>query len=159
MSSTSEIADAEIADCALVEQSLEAAKRLLEPWTSSPMQEIEIDAVGLEPPETALARGDGAGPRRVLRLHLADDEAAVAPPFHCLGNDLFGTPFAIELGGVDQRHAEIEPQSQRSDLVVEGALALAHAPGALAEPRDSFARRKRDGGKSGLRHDRAAHHA
>jgi len=65
------------------------------------MQEIEIDAVGLEPPETALARGDGAGPRRVLGLDLADDEAVVAPPFDCLGDDLLGTALAIELGGVD----------------------------------------------------------
>jgi hypothetical protein len=123
------------------------------------MQEIEIDAVGLEPSETALAGGDGGGPRRVLRLDLADDEAAVAPPFDRLGDDLLGAAFRVKLGRVDQRHAEIEPQFKRRDLFVEGTPAFAHAPCALAELQDSFARRKRDGGKSGLRHNRAAHHA
>jgi len=72
------------------------------------MQEIEIDAVGLEPLETPLAGGDHAGPRRVLGLDLADDEAVVAAPFDRLGNDLLGTAFRVKLGRVDQGHAEIE---------------------------------------------------
>ena len=82
-------------------------------------------------------------------LTLLTMKQLVAPPFDGLGDDLLGAAFAIELGGVDQRHAEIEPELKRRDLFVEGAPAFAHAPGALAELRHCFAGRKRDGGKSG----------
>ena len=147
-----EIADAEIADRALGEQGLEAGKHLLEPGAPAPMQKIEIDAVGLEPLQASLAGGDGAGPRRVLRLDLAHDEAVVAASFDRRGNDLLGTALRVKLGRVDQRHAEIETQSESRDLLVERAPALTHPPGALAELRHFIARVERDRGKTGVSH-------
>ena len=85
--------------------------------------------------------------RRILGQHLADDEAFVAPPLHGLGDDLLGAAIAIHLGGVDQRHAEIEPELERRDLVFAHPPALAHVPGALAELRHGLAGRQRDSGE------------
>ena len=89
--------------------------------------------------QAPLAGGDGAGARGILRQHLADDEDLVAAPGDRLGHDPLGFAVAIHLGGVDQRHAEVEPELERGNLLVAKAAALAHAPSAVAEPRHSLA--------------------
>ena len=117
------------------------------------MQQIKIDAVGLEPLQAPLAGGDGPGAGRILGQHLADDEAFVAPPGHRLGDHLLGAAIAVHLGGVDQRHAEIEPELQRRHLVLARPPAFAHMPGALAELRHFLAGGKRHGGDGALCHE------
>ena len=106
------------------------------------MQEIEIEAVGVEPLQAPLAGGDGAGARGILRQHLAHDEHLVAASPDGLGHDPLGLSVAIHLGGVDQRHAEVEAELERGDLLGAAARALAHAPCALAEARHDLASRE-----------------
>jgi hypothetical protein len=86
--------------------------------------------------------------RRVLGLHFADDETILASPFDGLGDHVLGAAIAIKLGGVDRRHAETKAKPKRGDLLVEGGLALSHAPGALAELRHLLTGGQRDGGNS-----------
>ena len=97
------------------------------------MQEVEVEAVGVEALQAALAGGDGAGARGILRQHLAHDEHLVAAPLDGLGHDPLGLSVAIHLGGVDQRHAEVEAELECRDFGVAQAWALAHVPRALAE--------------------------
>ena len=55
------------------------------------------------------------------------------------GDDLLGAAAAIHLGGVDQGHAEIDPEPHRRRLVGGAAPVLAHMPGPLAERRHPLA--------------------
>ena len=115
------------------------------------MQEIEVDAVSAEPLQTPLAGSHGACVCRVLWQHLGHDEALVTPPLDSLGNDKLCV--GIKLGGVDQRHAEIEPKLQRRDLLTAAPPAFAHVPGALAELRHLLTGRQRHYGKTENRHE------
>ncbi len=54
----------------------------------------------------------------VAGQYLADQEHLVAAPADRFADDLLGTTVSIHLRGVDQRQAEVEPHSQRADLVV-----------------------------------------
>ena len=130
-----EIADAIVEDFSGLLERGERFERLRQRLAAAPVQQIDVEAVGLEPLEAALAGRDGAAPRGVVRIDLADQAYFVAPARDRLGDDLLGAAFAVHLGGVDQRDAEIEPELQRGDLGVERAALLAHAPGALAEHR------------------------
>jgi hypothetical protein len=103
------------------------------------MQEIEIEAVGVEPLQAPLAGGDDAGVRGILRQHLAHDKHLVAASLDGLGHDPLGLSVAIHLGGVDQPHAELEAELERGDLLGPATRALAHAPGPLAEARHASA--------------------
>jgi hypothetical protein len=115
------------------------------------MQEIEVDAVGAQPLEASLASGDGAGARGVLGQHFGDEENLLAAPLDGLGHDLLGAAIGVHLGGIDERHAEIEAKAKRCDLLVALARALAHGPGALPKLWHGFAGREADFGD-------AAHH-
>ena len=68
-----------------------------------------------------------------MRIDLADQEDVVAPSRDRFADHRLGAAFAVHLGGVDQRDAEVEPELERRDLGVELRALLAHAPGALAE--------------------------
>jgi hypothetical protein len=110
------------------------------------MQEIEIDPVGLEPPQTSFTSGYGASTRGVLWQHLGHDEAFVPASFDGLSDDLLSNSVAIHLCGVDQRKPEIDAEPKRSDLLFSRPYAFTHAPGALPELRNPFTRGKRYGG-------------
>jgi hypothetical protein len=62
----------------------------------------------------------------------------------CLADKFFGAAGRVHLGGVDERHAEFETESQRRDLVRSAVCAFRKAPRALAEDRDRLARWKPD---------------
>ena len=104
------------------------------------MQQIEVDAVGLEPLQAALAGGDGAGARGILRQHLADDEALVAPPLDGLGDD---PPRRSPSPYISAVSISVMPRSSPSlSAAISSSrrrAALAHAPGALAELRHGLA--------------------
>ena len=103
------------------------------------MQQIEVDPVGAQPPEAALAGSNDAAARSVVRIDLADDEEIIAQPFDGAGDHLLGTTAAIHLGGVDQRHAEFDPEAHRRRLFRDPAAILAHMPCPLAEGRHALA--------------------
>jgi hypothetical protein len=141
------------ADRACIAQSLEAGKRLFEPWPPAPMQEIEINPVGLEPPQASFTIGDNAGARGVLWQHLGHDKAFVTPPFDGFSDDLLGDSVAIHLGGVDQRKPEIDAEPKRRDLFFSHPYAFAQAPCALPKLRHPLTRGKSYGGTAELWHD------
>ena len=123
-----EIADAIVEDLSGLLERGKCFERLRERLRAAPVQQIEVEAVGLEPLEAALAGRDDAAPRGVVRIDLADQAHLVAPARDRLGDDLLGAAFAVHLGGVDQGDAEIEPELQRGDLGVERAAPARPCP-------------------------------
>ena len=74
-----EVADAPVADLAVAAQPLERRHGLRQRVRAAPVQQVEVEPVGAEPPQAALAGGDRALGRRVVRVDLADQEDLVAP--------------------------------------------------------------------------------
>ena len=109
---------------------------------AGPVQEIKVEPVGAEALKARLAGFDGAGPARILRQHLADEEDLIAPRRNRVADDLFGPAIAVHLGGVDEGDAEIETEVQRGELGGRLAPALAHPPGAETQDRHRAAVRK-----------------
>jgi len=127
-----EIRHAPAEDLAVALQALEGADGFGERHASPPMQEIQVEAIGAKPRKASLACGDGALRSGILRIDLADQEHFVAPAVDGIGDDLLGTAFGIHLGGIDQRHAEVQPELQRGHFRLALARSLAHFP--CAEP-------------------------
>src|SRR5262249_12112847 len=125
--------DTPAADLAVVHEPLEGLHRLGQRIRAAPMQKIKVEPIGLEAPQGALAGSNGASARGIMRIDLADEIDAIARAGNRVANDLFGATLAVHFGGVDQAHAELEPELQRLELGGALALALAHAPGAEAE--------------------------
>jgi len=130
-----EVGDAPGADLALVLQLLEGRDGLGQGRAATPVQQIEVDMIGAQPLQAARAGRRHAGARGVVRIHLADHEGPVALAGDRLRHHLLGAAVAVHLGGVDQRHAQVEAEAQRGGLVLGAALALTHPPGALADGR------------------------
>src|SRR5882757_2048704 len=97
------------------------------------MQQIEVEPIGAEPPQAALAGARQALPPGVLGVGLADEEDLVAQPGNGLADELLGPPVAIHLGRVDQAHAGLDAGSQGGDLLRPETALLGHLPGALPE--------------------------
>ena len=99
-------------------QIVERAQRLLDRRCRiGPVQLIEIDPVGLEPPQAGLDRLHDIAPRRASQLagivhrqaEFGRQHDVLAPRPEHLSQDLLGAAFvAVDIGGVDQRDAEIE---------------------------------------------------
>jgi hypothetical protein len=106
------------------------------------MQEIEVDAVGAQPAEAPAAGGHRALDRGVVREHLADQEDGVAPAGDRLADELLGGAVRVQLGGVDERHAELETLAERRHLLGAARRILAVAPGRLADRGDRLPRRE-----------------
>ena len=83
-------------------------------------------------------------PRRVacVRQHLADQEDLVAAAGDRLADELLGPAVAVHLGGVDQRHPQVEAEAQRRDLLPPERGVLGHMPGSHAENHDLVTGRK-----------------
>ena len=94
--------------------------------------------------QAPLAGGDRALPRRVVRIDLAHEKDFVAPARDRLGDQLLRFAFAIHLGGVDQRRAEVETQPQRRDLFRPRTRIVPDVPGSLAVGGHALPRRQSD---------------
>ena len=127
------VGHAPVADLARAPQRLEGFHGLRQGHRPAPVQQIEVDGLDPHPLQAALAGGDGTAARCVVRIDLGDDEHAVPSPGDGIADHLLGAAFGVHLGGVDQRHAEVEAEPQRLRLGRPVAGALAHLPGALAE--------------------------
>ena len=130
-----EVADAPVADLAVLAEGLEGLDRLGQRVGAAPVQEVEVEAVGLEALEAALAGGDGALARGVVGIDLADEVDVVAQGAHGVADDLLGLALAVHLGGVDEAQAELEAELHRLELGGPLGGALAHAPGAETQHR------------------------
>ena len=106
------------------------------------MEQVEIDAVGLQALQAALAGGDHPGAAGIVGIDLAYDEDLAPAALDGFGDDLLGPALGIHLGGVDEAHAEIEAEAQRRHLVLVAGPALAHLPRPLAQDRDLLAVRQ-----------------
>ena len=128
-----EIAHPPRADFAGLLQGREGGDGLDERMRAAPVQEVAVEPIGGEPRQRALAGGDGAGARGVVRQHLGDEKHLVAAAGDGFADDALGGAVAVHLGGVDVVHAEIEAAAQRRD---GGApVAVFDVPGALADHR------------------------
>jgi len=56
----------------------------------APMQQVAVEAIGIEVGERAFARCDGAGERSVLRHDLGHQEDLVSTAGYGLGDNLLG---------------------------------------------------------------------
>ena len=66
-----------------------------------------------------------------MGVNLADQIRLLAPPTNGFTHDFFSTALGIHLGGIDQRHPQIQAFTQRPDLSLPLPGILAHVPGAL----------------------------
>ena len=130
-----EVADAPLPDLAVLLQGLERFHRLGQGNGAAPVQQIEVEPIGLEPLEAALAGRNGTFARGVVRIDLAHQEDVVPAAGHGFRQHLLGAALAVHLRRIDQPDTEIEPELDRRHLGRPLRLALAHAPGAEAQHR------------------------
>jgi len=128
-----EVADAPGADLPVALEPLERLDRRLERDRAAPVEEVDVEPIGPQPRERALARRDRTAARCVLGEDLRDEEHVVAASCDRLPDPRLRLAVAVHLRGVDVRRAEVEPAPQRRDR--RGALAELEVPGALADDR------------------------
>ncbi|MNN98173.1 hypothetical protein D3C81_2175000 [compost metagenome] len=81
------------------------------------MQQIQIDVIGAQPAQAALASLGNALAAGVVRVHLADHEDVVALAGDGIADHFLGTAFGVHFGGVDQGHAQFDAQAQCRDFL------------------------------------------
>jgi hypothetical protein len=116
------------------------------------VQQVEVDVVGGEAAEASLACRDRPEPRGVGGQHLGDEKDLVSPSSDCISDEDLGVAVGVHLGGVDDRHAEVESEAQCRDLVPLSRRVLRHVPASLSEDRDDGPTRKSCRTHSGYRH-------
>jgi hypothetical protein len=104
---------------------------------AAPVQQIEVEVIGLEPLQAGLTGLLDAAARGVLRIDFADQEDLVAQARERVTQQSLGRAVAVHLGGVDQAHAELDASTRRSGLLALQTAVLAHPPCALAKRRDA----------------------
>ena len=79
-----------------------------------------------------------------MRIDLADDEQLVPLPGGGHGHHLLRATVGIHLGGVDQRHAQVDAQAQRVRLGLRRRALVAHVPRALPQAGNLLATRQKN---------------
>ena len=79
----------------------------------------------------------GAG--GIMRIDLGHHEGPGALSSQGVADDLLGSTVGIHFGGVDQGHAQIQPEAQRIGLSSAAGGVFTHIPGALPEHRHGAA--------------------
>ncbi len=113
------------------DQFIECGDGFLQRIRSTPMQQVAVEAIRLQPFQRTLASRDRAAPRCIARQHFRDQKNIVAPVSNGFGNHQLGV--AIHLGGVDVGHAEIDAAAKRGDR--SRAVSAIDVPGALPDHR------------------------
>src|SRR5262245_24467169 len=108
-----EVAHPEGADLAGLLELREGSQRLGKRDRPAPMQQIKVDGLHAKTAEAALAGGDGAFPRGIVRIHFADQKYYLPPALNGGPDEFFGAAFSIHFGGIDQGHADIDAALQR----------------------------------------------
>ncbi len=86
----------------MADELVEPVERLVERRRPPPVHQVEVEPVGCEAPEAALAgphRGVSPG---IGRKDLAHQEHLVPPPAYRFTHQLLGVAVAVHLGGVDE---------------------------------------------------------
>jgi hypothetical protein len=127
-----EITDAGEADLACADQVLHGAHGLADRVIALPVEEIEIQAIGAQALQTALAGAQGAFVARVGRQNFTCQEDLVAPAGNRVAGEFFGAPVAIHFGSIDVGEAEIDARAQGFDGAALGVRRAFDHPGALS---------------------------
>src|ERR1700733_13697776 len=105
-----QVADAEVADLAGALQ-IEKARQCLLKWDlAAPVQQVQVDAIGFQAPQAALAGRAAAVPRSVVRINLRDEKHLVTPPVDCLADKAFAPAIAVHLRRIDKPRTQIKSQ-------------------------------------------------
>ncbi|MOA17268.1 hypothetical protein D3C78_1375200 [compost metagenome] len=96
------------------------------------MQQVEVQAVGAQPSQAALAGRRDAQAAGVVRVDLADQEDLVAQAVDGIAHHILGAAFAVHFRRVDQRQPALDAFAQGGHLALARQAVLAHPPGALA---------------------------
>ena len=117
---------------------VERVERIVERHAASPVEQIQVEAVGLQPAQARLAGGNRAAPGGVLGQHLADKEDLAAAIGKRFGDELFSCAISVHFRRVDDRHPEVDGHLQGRNLVGARLPPVAHIPRADPERRDGF---------------------
>ena len=79
------------------------------------MQEVQVDPVGFETAQAALAGQDGAVAGSVVRVNLADQEHLVTASPNCLADEFLGEALSIHFSGVNECCTEIKAEPKFAD--------------------------------------------
>ncbi len=131
-----EVGDAPMADLAGRDQRLHRLHRLGEWHAAAPVQQIEVEPVGVQPLQALLAGPRQAGAGGVLRIGLRNEEHPVPETAEGDGQEALGRAVAVHLCCIDEREAVLDPRPDRGGLRGAAVASLAHPPGALAQRRD-----------------------
>src|SRR4029077_2637085 len=103
---------------------------------AGPMEHVEVEPVGSEALQAALARSQRAFKRGVRRHYFARQKNFVTPPGNRFGHQLLHATVAVQLSGIDVRHSQIKAQAQRFRGALLTLPAALHHPRALTYHRD-----------------------
>jgi hypothetical protein len=98
-------------DLAIASQTLERTNGFGERNPPAPVEQIQIEPIGIKTLQTSLACGDrtlGAG---VVRIHFADHEHTIPLTGDCGCDNFLRAPVTVHFSGVDERHAEIDAET------------------------------------------------
>jgi hypothetical protein len=150
------VREADVADLAGGDQIVERSQCLVDRGAAIPaMQPVEVDVVGLQPPQRLLKLGDerlaaGAAPVRVAGVEVGEELRAERDAFAPAGlggeelaDDLLGVAVGVDVGGVDDVAAAVEVLGEHrlGGLGARApAVVLAEGHGAQRERADAQAR-------------------
>jgi hypothetical protein len=126
---------ADVADLALVDEVRQRAQRLLDVGVRlGTMDLVEVDPVGLEPPQGVLDLADDPAPRVAelvgvvahRAVHLGREHDVVAAPGERLADDLLRLAARVDVGGVDEVDPGVEGAVDDLDALV--VVRVAPAP-------------------------------
>ncbi len=114
-----EVADPDRPHLAARPQRLERAHGLRERVTRRrQVQEVQVEMIGPQPPQAGLRGAQGALVAGMVRADLAGEKDLVATAGDGLADERLCAPVPVDLGGVDVAEAEIEPETDRAQLLV-----------------------------------------
>ena len=109
----------------------ERADRLFQRVAARPMQEIDVEVIRTEPPQTRLTRAQDPLVRGVLREHFGDEEDLTATSGDRLAHEFLDPAGSVHLGRIDVRHPGVEPRAEGADRLA--ASVSLHVPRTLAD--------------------------
>lgn len=74
-----------------------------------------------------------------MRINFRNDKNSMALSVNRFSDNLLRPAVAVHLRSVNQTHAKLDSQTQRCDFPGTRTLALAHAPRALSQRRNTLA--------------------
>ena len=121
-------------DASLRLQLLHALHRLGQGHRAPPVQQVQVQIIGAQPPQRVFAAQKNAAPVRVKGVHLGDQ--IQRGPVHApdgAADQMLRCALAVHFGGVDQVHACLHARLQRLALPGGGGGIFAQIPGSLAD--------------------------